>query len=116
MYRIPTPIKERVQQLAAAFKQVCEGNSGVTSSHLLKQVQSAIAKATYPQSNLEASTNLISGSEDKSNQSSDEAVERLGAVREVISKWKENTKNTRNWVEANRLLKELEEVLGLPKE
>lgn len=112
MYRVPTPIKETVQQLAAAFKRVCEGNSGITPSHLLTSVQSAIARAAYPQSDLESPTNLISTIEDKCTSDADsDAVERLEVVKELLCKWKGKSRDTRNWTEANRLLKELEEAL-----
>ncbi|MFB2981314.1 hypothetical protein [Microseira sp. BLCC-F43] len=111
MYRIPSPIKETVQQLAAAFKRVCGNESSlITPSQLLKQVQSTIARAAYPQRDLEAPKNLISTSEATITESCQEAMERLEAVRELMIKWKGNAKDTRNWVEANRLLRELEKI------
>lgn len=101
MYRIPTLIKETVQLLAMAFRRAYD-NDIISPSHLLNQVQATIA-----------STNLISGFNNEcTTQPSDEAVERLEAVKELISKWKGNSKDTRNWVEANKLLRELETALS----
>lgn len=101
MYRIPTPIKETVQLLAMAYRKVCDTDPITSPSHLLKQVQSTIAL-----------TNLISGTENKClTEPNDDAVRRLEAIRELVDKWKGNSKDTRNWVECKRLLTELETAL-----
>ena len=99
MYRIPKPIKETVQMLAMAFRRAYDSDL-ISPSHLLNQVQATIT-----------STNLIAGLDDaRTTQSSDEAIQ-LSQIRELVSKWKGNSKDTRNWVEANKLLRELETVL-----
>ena len=117
MYRIPSAIKETVQQLGLAWKKAYVSDLIIPPSHLLTSVQSAIAKAAYHQNDLEAPKNLISTIEDKcTNDADSDAVERLEAVRELLSKWRGKSKETRNWTEANRLLKELEEVLLLKDE
>lgn len=112
MYRIPSAIKETVQQLAIAWKQAyLSGDPIISPSHLLNKVQTAIVTTAHPH----VPTNLISSIEDKCT-ITDDAVERLEAVRELVSKWKGNSKDTRNWVEANKLLKELEIALLLKNE
>ena len=110
MYRIPTPIKETVQQLSTAYKRLCNLETTISPSHLIKQVQTAIAKIAYSQSDLEAPTNLISSKE------GDDATKQLKAIRELVSKWGENVKATRDWTKAKQLLKELEEQLVVSEE
>lgn len=105
--RIPTPIKEIVHSFASAYKTTV-GSSEISTSHLLSQVQASITKAMSPQENLVTS---ISGNSSNPNGTSD-FKEELDAIRQVLSEWKENSKNTRDWTKANQLLKELEEALS----
>jgi hypothetical protein len=116
MYRIPSAIKETVQQLAMAYKRMCDNGSPINpSSHLQASVQSVISAIAYDHKLIvehdDDGKNPIEEEHHHHHHGTDTQLE---AVRELVGKWKGNSRDTRNWVEANRLLKELEMVL-LPK-
>ena len=123
--RVPIPLKPLVEQFTEGYRQV------VGTSHekgYLEGVQKAIAKHSYPQDKpqketLELVEDLQAKHEDMvrkfgecRQQLAEERLTRYGleekleALQAVVADYQQNSKPTRNWTEANRLIAALKQL------
>lgn len=127
MVRTPVPILELAKQLTEGYRQVI--GTDREQSYLVC-VQKAIVQSTYPDNTLTGElTELIEDLQAKHEdmvrkfgecrqQLSEERLtqydleEKLEALQKVVSTYQQNSKPTRNWTEANRLITALKKVLN----
>lgn len=96
MVRTPVPIKELVQQIVLGFR--CYYDTSYYEQ-FLKALSEGVSKA-----------NAIGfdGVKDSSKLTSEESLKlRLLAIEETLETFRKQSKNTRDWVQANKLIDEL---------
>ena len=110
MYRIPTIMKSEVQRVSAIVKELYAIGGVEAAALFLLELSDRIGEADrQTRVRLEGDKSVLE--HQPSAPSSTPAQDKLSAVEAMVDSYRQRTKDTRNWVEANRLINDLLSIL-----
>lgn len=110
MYRIPSGIKTLIQFLAERWKETNVLYDPEATMRFVKAVYEAI-EVSFNRVQDEQFIDAVQAQEPT--ETEDVHAKQLSEARVLLHVYKQASKDTRNWVEAKRLINDLEKIIGI---